>query len=187
VGACSVYVVPGFMSAPPRYRSARIYANRHCVVLNLPRAPRRCSFPSPSSTPCPFDPSMLPLPLPPQVIRSTPLFASFDRDELTIVAAGVIACIASEIEEDRALSPREEDRYPFVVRLEDGSGLFSRYPPSVNISSASPERMIYSSPLQMIYNSRYISICNLMCADMCFIDTCIFFLVKCFSYKIMNK
>lgn len=157
MGACSVYVVPGFMSAPPRYRSARIYANRHCVVLNLPRAPRRCSFPSPSSTPCPFDPSMLPLP-PPQVIRSTPLFASFDRDELTIVAAGVIACIASEIEEDRALSPREEDRYPFVVRLEDGSGLFSRYPPSVNISSASPERMIYSSPLQMIYNSRYMYI-----------------------------
>lgn len=32
VGACYVYVVPGFMSAPPRYRSARTPIGTACLV-----------------------------------------------------------------------------------------------------------------------------------------------------------
>ena len=42
VGACYVYVVPGFMSAPPRYRSARTPIGTACLVSK--------SLPPPSSS-----------------------------------------------------------------------------------------------------------------------------------------
>lgn len=81
VGACYVYVVPGFMSAPPRYRSARTPIGTACLVSkSLPPPP-----PPPPSPSCVVsctrhsrnEPSLLTTP--PRTLARTLVYLLFDQ------------------------------------------------------------------------------------------------------------
>lgn len=81
VGACYVYVVPGFMSAPPRYRSARTPIGTACLVSkSLPPPP-----PPPPSPSCVLsctrhsrnEPSLLTTP--PRTLARTLVYLLFDQ------------------------------------------------------------------------------------------------------------
>lgn len=81
VGACYVYVVPGFMSAPPRYRSARTPIGTACLVSkSLPPPP-----PPPPPPSCVLsctrhsrnEPSLLTTP--PRTLARTLVYLLFDQ------------------------------------------------------------------------------------------------------------